>query len=140
MAEQLNIEQLRKFAPQNPILAFSPPNTGSPMQDWCSHLANNPLRRMELEEFAILGDVVVRIAGELEPDAIDRVRIMSLEYAVRVLGNEEDGREFVRCVKAIASPDAGQFEYEQIAAYYYGEIRKRNIADVLMEMGLLGMH
>ncbi|MGH9947581.1 MAG: hypothetical protein ACRD6X_10295 [Pyrinomonadaceae bacterium] len=139
MAGQLNIEQLRKFAPQNPILAFSPTNTGSPMQDWCAHLANNPLRRMELEEFAILGDVVVRIADELEPEPIDRVRIMTLEYAVRVLDSEEDGREFVRCVKAIASPDAGQFEYEQIAAYYYGEIRKRGVGDVLKEMGLLGM-
>lgn len=139
MAERLNIEQLRKHSPQSPILAFSPINTGSPMQDWCSHLANNPLRRMELEEFAILGDVVVRIADELEPEPIDRVRIMSLEYAVRVLGSEEDGREFVRCVKAIASPDAGQFEYEQIAAYYYGEIRKQGASKVLMEMGLLGM-
>ncbi len=139
MAEQLNIEQLRKFAPQNAILAFSPANTGSPMQDWCAHLGNNPLRRMELEEFAILGDVVVRIADELEPDPIGRVRIMSLEYAVRVLGSEEDGREFVRSVKAIASPDAGQFEYEQIAAYYYGEIRKRGASEVLTEMGLLGM-
>jgi len=139
MAEQLNIEQLRKFAPQNAILAFSPLNTGSPMQDWCAHLGNNPLRRMELEEFTILGDVVVRIADELEPEPIDRVRIMSLEYAVRLLGNEDDGREFVRCVKAIASPDAGQFEYEQIAAYYYGEIRRRDVSEVLKEMGLLGM-
>lgn len=139
MAEQLNIEQLRKFAPGNAILAFSPLNTGSPMQDWCTHLMSNPLRRMELEEFAILGDVVVRIADELEPEPMDRVRIMSLEYAVRALGNEEDGREFVRCVKAITSPDAGQFEYEQIAAYYYGEIRKRGASEVLGEMGLLGM-
>lgn len=94
---------------------------------------------MELEEFAILGDVVIRVADELEPDPLDRVRIMSLEYAVRVLGNEDDGREFVRCVKAIASPDAGQFEYEQIAAYYYGEIRRRDTSEVLREMGLLGM-
>ncbi|MBX3291041.1 MAG: hypothetical protein KF855_17155 [Acidobacteria bacterium] len=139
MAEKLNIEQLRRFAPRNPILAFSPLNTGSPMRDWCTHLANNQLRRMELEEFAILGDVVVRIADELEPEPIDRVRIMSLEYAVRVLGSEEDGREFVRCVKAIASADAGQFEYEQIAAYYYREIRERGAGEVLMEMGLLGM-
>ena len=139
MAEQLNIGQLRKFAPQNAILAFSPLNTGSPMQDWCAHLANNPTRRMELEEFAILGDVVVRIVDELEPEPLDRVRIMSLEYAVRILGNEDDGREFVRCVKAIASPDAGQFEYEQIAAFYYGEIRKRSVSEVLKEMGLLGM-
>ena len=139
MAERLNMEQLKKFAPRNAILAFSPLNTGSPMQDWCAHLGNNPMRRRELEEFAILGDVVVRIADELEPEPIDRVRIMSLEYAVRVLGNEEDGREFVRCVKAIVSPDAGQFEYEQIAAYYYGEIRTRCVSDVLKEMGLLGM-
>lgn len=139
MAENLNIEQLRKFAPRNAILAFSPLNIGSPMQDWCAHLGNNPMRRMELEEFAILGGVVVRIADEIEPEALDRVRIMSLEYAVKVLGDEEDGREFVRCVKAIVSPDAGQFEYEQIAAYYYGEIRRRGIGEVLKEMGLLGM-
>lgn len=139
MAEQLNIEQLKKFAPKNPILAFSPVNTGSPMQDWCTHLGNNPMRRLELEEFAILGDVVVRIADELEPEPIDRVRIMSLEYAMKVLGNEDDAREFVRCVKAITSPDAGQFEYEQIAAFYYGEIRKRGVSEVLKEMGLLGM-
>ena len=139
MAEKLSIEQLRKFAPQSSILAFSPLNTGSPMQDWCAHLASNPLRRMELEEFAILGDVVVRIADELEPEPLDRVKIMSLEYAMRVLGNEDDVREFVRCVKAIASPDAGQFEFAQIAAYYYGEIRRRGTAEVLKEMGLLGM-
>lgn len=140
MAVQLNMEQLRNFAPKSPILAFSPQNTGSPMQDWCAHLGNNPLRRMELEEFAILGDVVVRIADELEPEPLDRVKIMSLEYAMNVLGDEDDAREFVRCVKAIASPDAGQFEYAQIAAYYYGEIRKRGTAEVLKEMGLLGLH
>ena len=139
MAERINIEQLRKHAPNNPMLAFSPVNTGSPMQDWCSHLAVNPLRRRELEEFAILGDVVVRIADELEPEALDRVRIMSLEYAMKVLNDETDAKEFVKCVKAIASPDAGQYEFEQIAAYYYGEIRRRGVSEVLMEMGLLGM-
>lgn len=118
MAEQLNMEQLRNFAPQSAILAFSPQNTGSPMQDWCAHLGQNPMRRRELEEFAMLGDLVVRIADELEPEPLDRVKIMSLEYAMKVLGHEDDAREFVRCVKAIASPDAGQFEYAQIAAYY----------------------
>lgn len=140
MERQINLEQLRIFAPQNPILAFTSPNTGSPMQDWCAHLGQNQLRRRELEEFAILGDVVLRIADELESEPLQRVKIMSLEYAMKVLGNEDDAREFVRCVKAIASPDAGQFEYAQIAAYYYGEIRKRNAADVLKEMGLLGVH
>ena len=139
MAERINIEQLRKHAPNNPILAFMPTNTGSPMQDWCAHLSENPLRRRELEEFSILGDVVVRIADELEPEPVDRVRILSLEYAMKVLSDETDAKEFVRCVKAIASPDAGQYEYEQIAAYYYGEIRRRNVSEVLTEMGLLGM-
>jgi len=140
MTEQLNMEQLRNFAPQSPILAFSPQNTGSPMRDWCVHLGQNPMRRRELEEFAMLGDLVVRIADELEPEPLDRVKIMSLEYAMRALGHEDNAREFVRCVKAIASPDAGQFEYAQIAAYYYGEIRKRGTAEVLKEMGLLGLH
>lgn len=95
---------------------------------------------MELEEFAILGDVVVRVADELEPEPLDRVKIMSLEYAMKTLGDEEDAREFVRCVKGIASPDAGTFEFAQVAAYYYGEIRKRGTAEVLKEMGLLGLH
>jgi hypothetical protein len=139
MAERINIEQLRKFAPNNPMLAFTPVNTGSPMQDWCAHLSLNPMRRRELEEFSILGDVVIRIADELEPEAQERVRILSLEYAMKVLNDDTDAKEFVRCVKAIASPDAGQYEYEQIAAYYYGEIRRRGVSEVLTEMGLLGM-
>ncbi len=139
MVGQLSMDQLKQHAPHSRILAFRPEDSGSPMQDWCRHLSRNPLHRRELEEFAILGDVVIRIADELEPDPLQRVKIMSLEYAVKVLGNEEDGREFVRCVKAIASPDAGQFEYEQIAAYYYGEIRRRGASEVLKEMGLLGL-
>ncbi len=139
MAERINIEQLRKHAPNNAMLAFMPVNSGSPMQDWCAHLSSNPMRRRELEEFSILGDVVVRIADELEPEALDRVRILSLEYAMKVLSDETDAKEFLRCVKAIASPDAGQFEYEQIASYYYGEIRRRSVSEVLKEMALLGM-
>lgn len=139
MLGQINLDQLKRFAPQSPILAFSPPDTGSPMQDWCKHLEKNDFRRRELEECVILGDIVVRIADELEPEPVDHVRILSLEYAVRTLGDECDAREFVRCVRAIASPDAGQFEYEQIAAYYYGEIRRRGVQEVLKEMGLLGV-
>ena len=66
MAAQMNLEMLRQYAPQSAILAFTPLNTGSPMQDWCRHLQQNQMRRRELEEFAILGDVVVRIADEIE--------------------------------------------------------------------------
>lgn len=140
MVGQLNLNQLRTFAPQSPILVFRPADSGSPMQDWCRHLGENALYRRELEEFAVLGDVVIRIADELEPEPLERVKIMSLEYAIRTLGNEVDGREFVRCVRAISSPDASQYEYEQIAAYYYREIRRRGAPEVLKEMGLLGIH
>ena len=109
------------------------------MQDWCRHLERNSRYRRELEEFAVVGDVVVRIADGTEPEPFERVKILSLEYAIKVLKDQTDAIEFVRCVRAIASPDATQFEYEQIAAYYYGEIRRREVSDVLKEMGLLGM-
>ncbi len=135
----LNINQLQQFAPQSPILAFRPVDSGSPQQDWCKHLQNFPRYRRELEEFSVLGDVVVRIADGTEPAPFERVKILSLEYAVKTLQDETDGREFVRCVKAICSPDASQYELEQIAAFYYAEIRHRGIAEVLKEMGLLGM-
>lgn len=139
MAVQMNLEMLKQYAPESPILAFTPLNSGSPVQDWCRHLQRNPLRRQELEEFAILGDVVVRIADEIEAEPVDKVKILSLEYAVKVLGDETDALEFVRCVRAIASPDAGQFELQQIASHYYGEIRRRGTSEVLKEMGMLGM-
>lgn len=135
----LNHNQLQEFAPNSPILAFRPDGGGSPQQDWCAHLQAFPHRRRELEEFVVLGDVVVRIADGREPAPLERVKILSLEYAVKTLKDETDGREFVRAVKAIASTDAGQYELEQIAAYYYGEIRRRSVGEVLTEMGLLGM-
>lgn len=135
----LNHLSLRQFAPNSPILAFRPQDAGSPQQDWCKHLQAFPHYRRELEEFSTLGDVVLRIADGREPAPLERVKILSLEYAVKTLKNEEDAKEFVRVVKAIASVDAGQYELEQIAAFYYGEIRRRSVAEVLKEMGLLGM-
>ena len=136
----LNHNQLQQFVPNSPILAFRPSDSGSPQQDWCAHLQAFPHYRRELEEFSVLGDVVVRIADGREPAPLDKVKILSLEYAVKTLKFEDDAKEFVRSVKTIASPDAGQYELEQIAAYYYGEIRRRGAAsEVLKEMGLLGM-
>lgn len=135
----LNQNQLQQFAPNSPVLAFRPIDAGSPQQDWCKHLQAFPHYRRELEEFSVLGDVVVRIADGREAAPLEKVKILSLEYAVKTLKNETDGREFVRSVKAIASPDAGQYELEQIAAFYYGEIRRRGTSEVLKEMGLLGM-
>ena len=135
----LNINQLKTFAPDSAILAFRPEDSGSPQQDWCKHLQAHPRYRRELEEFAVLGETVLRIADGIEAAPIDKVKILSLEYAVKVLGDETDAKEFVRCVKAIASPDSSGYELEQIASFYYGEIRRRSVAEVLKEMGLLGM-
>ncbi len=136
----LNRNQLRAFAPDSAILAFRPADTGSPMQDWCNHLSQNARYRRELEEFAVLGDVVVRIADGIEPAPLERVKILSLEYAIKVLNNETDAKEFVRAARAIAGADANQFELEQIAVYYYGEIRGgAPINQVLKTMALLGM-
>jgi hypothetical protein len=135
----LNINQLQQFAPQSPILAFRPVDSGSPQQDWCKHLAKNPLRRRELEEFAVLGETVVRIADGIETAPLDKVKVLSPEYAIKTLSDETDAKEFIRAVKAICSPDATSYELEQIAAFYYAEIRRRGISEVLKEMGLLGM-
>ena len=135
----LNIDQLKTFAPTSAILAFRPDDSGSPQQDWCRHLQAFPRYRRELEEFAVLGETVLRIADGIEAAPIDKVKILSLEYAVKVLSDETDAKEFVRCVKAIASPDASGYELEQIAGFYYGEIRRRSASEVLKEMGLLGM-
>ena len=135
----LNINQLKTFAPDSAILAFRPEDSGSPQQDWCKHLQAFPRYRRELEEFAVLGETVLRIADGIEAAPIDKVKILSLEYAVRILNDETDAKEFVRCVRAIASPDASGYELEQIASFYYGEIRRRSVAEVLKEMGLLGM-
>ena len=81
----LNTNQLKQFAPHSPILAFRPHDSGSPQEDWCKHLQEYPHFRRELEEFAVLGDVVVRIADGIEPAPIERVKILSLEYAVKTL-------------------------------------------------------
>ena len=90
MADQynLNINQLKQFAPESPILAFRPNDNGSPQEDWCKHLQTFPRYRRELEEFSVLGDVVVRISDGIEPKPFERVKILSLEYAVKTLKDE----------------------------------------------------
>ena len=140
-ANQLSLSALREFAPVNsPLFAYRIESSGSPMNDWARHLSANQLFRRELEENSVLGgNVVVRVAEGDETPALERVKILSLTYATRVFGNSEDAKEFVRCAKSIADPQAAQFELEQIASHYYRECRQRNIAEVLKEMALLGM-
>jgi hypothetical protein len=140
-ANQLSLSALREFAPSNsPLFAYRIESSGSPMNDWARHLSANQLFRRELEENSVLGgNVVVRVAEGDETPALERVKILSLAYATRVFGNSEDAKEFVRCVRSICDPQAAQFELEQIASYYYGECRRRDVPEVLKEMALLGM-
>lgn len=140
-ANQLSISCLRQFAPSNsPLFAYRIESSGSPMNDWARHLSANQSFRRELEENSVLGgNVVVRVAEGDETPALERVKILSLAYATRVFGNADDAKEFVRCVKSIADPQAAQFELEQIASHYYRECRQRQPAEVLKEMALLGM-
>jgi hypothetical protein len=141
-ANQLSLSALREFAPaSSPLFAYRTESSGSPMNDWARHLSSHQLFRRELEENSVLGgSVVVRVAEGDETPALERVKILSLTYATRVFGNSEDAKEFVRCVKSIADPQAAQYELEQIASHYYRECRQgRNVSDVLKEMALLGM-
>ena len=140
-ANQISLSALREFAPSNsPLFAYRIESSGSPMNDWARHLSLNNLFRRELEENSVLGgNVVVRVALGDEQPALEKVKILSLSYATRVFGNSDDAKEFVRCVKAIADPQAAQFELEQIASYYYRECRGRSVPEVLKEMALLGM-
>ena len=140
-ANQLSLSALRQFAPSNsPLFAYRIESSGSPMNDWARHISRNDLFRRELEENSVLGgNVVVRVAHGDEQPALERVKILSLSYATRVFGNSDDAKEFVRCVKSIADPQAAQFELEQIASHYYRECRQRPVPEVLKEMALLGM-
>jgi len=140
-ANQLSLSALREFAPvSSPLFAYRIESSGSPMNDWARHIEHNKLFRRELEENSVLGgNVVVRTVEGDEQPALERVKILSLSYATRVFGNAEDAKEFVRCVKAIADPQAAQFELEQIASHYYRECRGRNVTEVLKEMAMLGM-
>ncbi|HRH41594.1 MAG TPA: hypothetical protein PKY82_08125 [Pyrinomonadaceae bacterium] len=140
-ANQLSMSCLREFAPSNsPLFAYRIESTGSPMHDWAQHIAANNLFRRDLEETSLLGgNVVVRAVEGDEKPALERVKILSLTYATRVFGNVEDAKEFVRCVRSIADPQATQFELEQIAGFYYRECRQRKTPEVLKEMAFLGM-
>lgn len=141
-ANQLSLQALREFAPaSSPLFAYRIASSGSPMNDWARHISANDLFRRELEENSVLGgNVVIRVAPGDEQPALERVKILSLPYATRVFGNSDDAKEFVRCVKAIADPQAAQFELEQIASHYYRECRReRPVPEVLKEMALLGM-
>ncbi|MFL6284579.1 MAG: hypothetical protein ACJ74Q_15645 [Pyrinomonadaceae bacterium] len=133
---------LNTYAPQATHLLFHPQDSGSPGQDFCHHISRNQHRRIDLEGTMLVGDnVIVRIEPDLgsAEDKEAEARIVTVRYAERVLGNNTDAVEFVRCVKLLAGEDARGHDLQVIASHYYGEARKRPVGEVLKEMAMLGM-
>lgn len=98
--------------------------------------------RIDVEDTMLVGQgVIVRIEPDLasleEKDA--EAKIVSVTYAEKVLGNNTDAVEFVRCVKLLAGEDARGLDLQTIASHYYGEAKRRPVSDVLKEMALLAM-
>lgn len=138
----LHSNLLKTHAPDSTFLLFHPLDTGSPGQDFCHHIARNPHRRIELEDTMLVGDnVIVRIEPDLgsAEDRESEAKIVTVRYAERVLGSRDDAMEFIRCTKLLAGEDARGHDLQIIASYYYGEARKRSVAEVLKEMAMLAM-
>lgn len=133
---------LNQYAPNALQLIYQPRDTGSPGQDLCRHITRHSTHRIDLEDTMIVGGgVIIRIEPDLasmdEKEA--EAKIASIAYAQKVLGNNEDAVEFVRCVKLLAGEDARGLDLQIIASHYYGEIKSRPVGDVLKDMALLAM-
>jgi hypothetical protein len=133
---------LKTYAPNALHLLYNPQDTGSPGQDLCRHISLNDAHRIDLEDTILVGDgVIVRIEPDLasmdEKEA--EAKIASVLYAEKVLGNNADAVEFVRCVKLLAGEDARGLDLQIIASHYYGQAKCRPVNEVLKEMALLAM-
>lgn len=122
---------------------FNPASTGSPRFDLYNHLSKLPqTARIDFEEHSVIGGHIYRVEPDLcsEDKSEAESRIVSVPYAMRVLGNLEDAIEFIRCVKLIAGDDARPFNLQIIASHYYKEVRiGRPVNEVLKEMGMLAI-
>src|SRR5215216_1874933 len=135
----LHSSLLKTHAPDSSLLLFHPLDTGSPGQDFCHHLTRHSHRRIELEDTMLVGDnCIVRIEPDLgsADDKESEAKIVTVRYAERVLGNNADAVEFIRCVKLLAGEDARGHDLQLIASHYYGEARRRPAGEVLKEMGM----
>lgn len=133
---------LSQYAPNALQLLYRPADSGSPGQDYCRHISRHDTHRIDLEDTIIIGGgVIVRIEPDLasmdEKEA--EAKIASIAYAQKVLGNNDDAVEFVRCVKLLAGEDARGRDLQIIASHYYTETKSRPVSDVLKEMALLAM-
>lgn len=121
---------------------FNPVSTGSPRFDLYNHLSNLPqTARIDFDEHSVIGNLIFRVEPDIsgEDERETEAKIVSVQYAERVLGNLEDAIEFIRCVKLLAGDDARPFNLQIIASHYYKEVRTRPVNEVLKEMGLLAV-
>jgi hypothetical protein len=119
---------------------FLPQNFGSPFNDMAEHISGLGLARLDFERYAVAGEVIYSVDGDLTPTSQqdEESRIATLANALKKLGNPEDAAEFMRCLNAIC--EEGDARYRQVAAsYYYGEIAERGVGPVLKEMALIAM-
>lgn len=158
----LQTHLLQRYAPENSLhLLFHPKDTGNPNFDFNNHLqqfANRRIdadsaiasvragqrlqptysgnvTRIDLESHQLIGG---RVLGRVEidlgsPDDDEQnYKILSVPYAEKRLGNNDDAVEFVRVIKEAVSagvePDARSLQIW--AAWAYAEVNKR-YAEVL---------
>jgi hypothetical protein len=120
---------------------FFPQSYGSPFNDMAEHISSLGLSRIDFERYAVAGEVIYTIEGDLTPTSQqeEEARIATLAYALKKLGNPEDAAEFMRCLNEIS--EEGDARYRQVAAsYYYAAIAERGVGTVLKGMGLIAMH
>jgi hypothetical protein len=120
---------------------FNLQDSGSPKDGLFTHISSlGQLARLDFERFHAAGDVIFKIEGDYCPTSQEdeEARIGSLAYAIKKLGNEVDGAEFVRCLNAICD-DGDARSRQTIASHYYREIADRGANVVLKEMALLAI-
>lgn len=119
---------------------FLPKSCGSPVHDVAEHISHLGLGRLDFEHYAVAGDVIYSVEGDLisTSQQDEEARIATLAYALKKLGNPENAAEFMRCLNTIC--EEGDARYRQIvASYNYGEIAERGASVVLKEMALIAM-
>jgi hypothetical protein len=133
---------------------FTYSNTGSPTHDLIHHisgrlLSDKPkdrdgglgLNRLDFEFFSVIGKVLYKIDGDSTPvsQQDEEARLGTLAYGIKRLSTIEDTVEFIVCLDTICGEDCDSFGRKMVASYWYREIARRGIREVLKEMALLSM-
>jgi hypothetical protein len=150
----LQLHLLERYAPNSLQLLFHPRDTGNPHFDFTNHLQqyanqridadsaiasvraeqrlqptySGNLRRIDLESHQLIGGRVLgRVEIGLASDDQQNYKILTVPYAEKHLGTNDDAVEFVRVIKAAVSagvePDPRSLQIW--ATWAYDEIKRR---------------